>query len=67
MPYHTGMKKPKKLKLFSKMPPNSHKMGSIIMSGKKHTSMSKVLGRLKPKKNNPYLLNEYTNKKKHIF
>tara|TARA_Y100000114_G_scaffold52028_1_gene47575 strand:+ start:2310 stop:2465 length:156 start_codon:yes stop_codon:yes gene_type:complete len=50
MPYHTGMKKPKKLKVFSKMPPNSHKMGSIIMSGKKHTSSSKVLGRLKPKK-----------------
>lgn len=51
MPYHTGMKKPKKLKIFSKMPPNSHKMGNgLIMSGKKHTSSSKVLGRLKPKK-----------------
>tara|TARA_A100001391_G_scaffold65026_1_gene40648 strand:- start:1387 stop:1566 length:180 start_codon:yes stop_codon:yes gene_type:complete len=58
MPYHSGSKKQepktkkkvenKKMKLFSKMPANSHLMnGNIIMSGKTHSKNSKVLGKLK--------------------
>ena len=63
MPYHTGTsrqepktkkkmnsksKESKKMKMFSKMPPNSHLMnGNVIMSGKTHSKNSKVLGKLK--------------------
>ncbi len=54
MPSHYKMKpksKAKKtMKVFSKMPPNSHRMGNVIMSGKKHTASSRVIGKLKPKK-----------------
>lgn len=54
MPSHYKTKpksKPKKtMKVFSKMPPNSHRMGNVIMSGKKHTASSRVIGKLKPKK-----------------
>ena len=39
-------------KIFEKLPKNSHKMaGGIVMSGKTHNKNSKVLGKLKMKKN----------------
>ena len=39
-------------KIFEKVPKNSHKMaGNIIMSGVRHNKNSKVLGKLKMKKN----------------
>jgi len=39
-------------KIFEKLPKNSHKMaGNIVMSGSKHSAKSKVLGKLKMKKN----------------
>jgi len=39
-------------KIFEKMPKNAHKMaGGVIMSGKTHNKNSKVLGKLKKKKN----------------
>ena len=38
--------------IFEKMPKNSHKMaGNIVMSGSKHNKNSKVIGKLKKKKN----------------
>lgn len=57
MPYHTGSskqenkkemgKKPQKMKIFKEMPENAHIMdGNIVMSGKTHSSKSKVLGKL---------------------
>ena len=43
--------KKKPVKVFEKMPPNSHKMpGGIIMSGKTHSSSSKPIGILGKKK-----------------
>ena len=39
-------------KIFEKLPKNSHRMpDGTIMSGSKHSSKSKVLGKLKMKKN----------------
>jgi len=39
-------------KIFQKMPKNAHKMaGGVIMSGVRHNKNSKVLGKLKMKKN----------------
>lgn len=49
-----GDKKKKPMKIFEKMPPNSHMMpGGIVMSGKTHGKDSKPLGRLKKSKNPP--------------
>jgi len=39
-------------KIFEKLPKNAHKMaGGIVMSGVRHNKNSKVLGKLKMKKN----------------
>jgi len=39
-------------KIFEKVPKNAHKMaGNIVMSGSKHNKNSKVIGKLKKKKN----------------
>jgi len=45
-------------KIFEKAPPNSHTMpNGDIMSGKTHSKASKLLGKLKKKRNkNPYKL-----------
>jgi len=48
-----GGKKKKPMKVFEKMPPNSHSMGGIIMSGKTHSKDSKPIGRLKASKKPP--------------
>ncbi len=43
-------RKPKAVKMFENMPPNSHKMpDGTIMSGKSHSKDSKMLGKLAPK------------------
>ena len=45
-------KKKKAMKIFDKLPPNSHKMPSgIIMSGKTHSANSKPIGKLRVSKN----------------
>ncbi len=44
-------RKPKAVKMFENMPPNSHKMpDGTIMSGKSHSKDSKMLGKLAPAK-----------------
>lgn len=45
-------KKKKVIKIFEKMPKDSHLMadGKTVMSGKKHTKDSKVIGKIKKKK-----------------
>lgn len=44
-------RKPKAVKMFENMPPNSHKMpDGSIMSGKSHSKDSKMLGKLAPAK-----------------
>lgn len=49
-----GDKKKKPMKIFEKMPPNSHKMpGGVIMSGSKHSKDSKPIGKLKASKKPP--------------
>jgi|TARA_A100000171_G_C2110288_1_gene134647 hypothetical protein len=42
-------KKKKPMRVFEKMPVNSHKMGDVVMSGKTHSKDSKVLGKIKSK------------------
>ena len=45
-----GAKKRKPMRIFEKKPPNSHMMpGGVIMSGSKHSSSSKVIGKMKAK------------------
>jgi hypothetical protein len=49
-----GGKKKKPMKVFEKMPKNSHLMsGDVVMSGKTHSKDSKPLGRLKASKKPP--------------